>query len=169
MMALPLEGAGVLPHTVVRERRFLQPGHLLVSETPAAVTTILGSCISVCLWDPVRRIGGMNHFMLPMAATGSAASPRFGNVAMETLVEMLRARGARLPFLRARIYGGACMFANMKTTAGAKPHLGAQNADLALDFVSRSGIELVDVQVGGSRGRKLVFNTDEGSACLTLI
>jgi chemotaxis protein CheD len=153
---------------MARERRFLQPGQLLVCETPTAITTILGSCVAVCMWDPTRRIGGMNHFMLPMASAGAAASPRFGVVAMEELVAGLRARGARLPFLQARIYGGACMFAHMNPAAGHK-HLGAQNVDLALDFVGRRGIELVDVEVGGNRGRKLVFHTDEGSVCLTSI
>ena len=169
MMALALEGGGVMPEAI-RERRFLQPGHLLVCETPTTITTILGSCVAVCLWDSTRGIGGMNHFMLPMTATGSAASPRFGNVAMTTLVDELRKRGARLPFLQARIYGGACMFAAMNPAAGStKTHLGTQNVDLAIDFISRSGIEIVDVEVGGSRGRKLVFRTDEGTACLTLI
>jgi chemotaxis protein CheD len=172
MSALP-HHHGLVPvvekSPVVRERRFLQPGHLVVCEAPTTITTILGSCVAVCMWDPTRGVGGMNHFMLPMAITGSAAGPRFGAVAMEELVAGLRARGARLPFLRARVYGGSCMFAYMNPAAGDKVHLGTQNVNLALDFLSRSGIELVDVQVGGSRGRKLLFNTDEGSVCLTSI
>ena len=154
---------------IVRTRRFLQPGHLAVCETPTTITTILGSCVAVCMWDPISGVGGMNHFMLPLAATGAAASPRFGAVAMEELVQGLRTLGARLPFLRARVYGGSCMFANMNPAAGNKEHLGTQNVKLALAFVKSRGIELVDVQTGGSRGRKLLFNTDEGSICLTSI
>jgi chemotaxis protein CheD len=154
---------------VVRERRFLQPGHLLICEAPTTITTILGSCVAVCMWDPTRGVGGMNHFMLPMTTAGTAAGPRFGAVAMEELVAKLRGLGARLPFLRARVYGGSCMFAHMNPAAGNKVHLGTQNVNLALDFISRNGIELVDVQVGGSRGRKLLFQTDEGSVCLTSI
>ena len=91
-----------------RERRYLQPGQLVVSVMPAAITTILGSCVAVCLWEPHRGIGGMNHFMLPMAAgNGSASSPRFGPAAMEQLLTQVREAGARPPLLRARIYGGA--------------------------------------------------------------
>jgi chemotaxis protein CheD len=151
----------VLP-SVARERRYLQPGHLLVSAHPAAITTILGSCVAVCLWEPHRGIGGMNHFMLPM---GSATSARFGPAAMEQLVAKMRDAGARLPLLRARVFGGACMFHEMQSPE----HLGNKNAGLALDFLKRRGIEVVQTDVGGNRGRKLIFNTDEGSACLTLI
>ena len=73
--------------------------------------------------------------------------------------------GARRPLLRARVFGGACMFAPMQS----EQHLGAKNAELALDFLSRRGIEVVQIDVGGTHGRKLVFNTDEGSVCLSTI
>ena len=150
---------------VVRERRYVQPGQLFVSAQPTAITTILGSCIAVCLWEPQRGIGGMNHFMLPMAGNGAASSPRFGAAAMEQLLAKLREAGARLPLLRARVFGGACMFAQMQSAV----HLGQKNADVAMEFLRRRGIEIVQADVGGTRGRKLIFHTDEGTAWLTLI
>jgi chemotaxis protein CheD len=149
----------------VRERRFLQPGHLVVSTAPLVVTTILGSCVAVCLWDSQKRIGGMNHFMLPILAGSAASSARFGNVAMEELVEKLRAGGARLPFLHARVFGGSCMFAQMQSAS----HLGSKNVEVALDFLSRRAIEVVQVDVGGNRGRKVIFDTEQGTACLNMI
>jgi len=149
---------------LTRERRYLQPGQLLVSAQPAAITTILGSCVAVCLWEPMRGIGGMNHFMLPMGSGPAAQSARFGPAAMEQLVEQMRAAGARLPLVRARVFGGACMF-----ELPAAAQLGRKNADLALDFLQRRGIEVVQSDVGGARGRKVIFNTDEGTTCLTLI
>lgn len=152
-------------NATVRERRYLQPGQLLVPAQPAAITTILGSCVAVCLWEPQRRIGGMNHFMLPMPTGAATSSPRFGPSAMEQLINALRDAGARLPLLRARVFGGACMFAPMQSDA----HLGQKNAEVALDFLSRRGIEVVETDVGGNRGRKLIFHTDEGNAWLTLI
>jgi chemotaxis protein CheD len=148
-----------------RERRFLQPGHLVVSATPMSVTTILGSCVSVCLWDPQRGVGGMNHFMLPLLAGFSASSPRFGNVAMENLVVKLGEAGARLPFLRARVFGGACMFKQMQTPS----HLGAKNVQVALDFLSSRAIDVIQVDTGGNRGRKLIFDTELGAVCLNKI
>jgi chemotaxis protein CheD len=158
------EAGGEVP-VYVREWRYLQPGQLFVAKTPTTITTILGSCVAVCLWDAERRVGGLNHFMLPMVAGSAAASPRFGNVAMNELFAKMRDAGARLPFLRARVIGGACMFEAMRSSA----HLGRKNADFALDALSKRGIEVVQVEVGGNRGRKLIFNTDEGSACLTSI
>ena len=148
-----------------RPRRFLQPGHLVVSAQPLTVTTILGSCVSVCLWDQSKRVGGVNHFMLPNTAGGSVASPRYGNVAMDELVAGLCEAGARRALLQARVFGGACMFAQMQSAH----HLGSKNAELALDYLSRRGIEVVQVEVGGTRGRKLSFNTDQGTVCLTTI
>lgn len=150
---------------IERARRFLQPGHIFVAAKPATVTTILGSCVAVCLWDAQRRIGGLNHFLLPHPAAGVAASARFGNVAMELLVTSMREAGARIPFLRARVFGGACMFPQMQSSA----HLGVKNAELALDDLARRGIEVVEAHTGGNRGRKLIFNTDEGKAWLTTI
>lgn len=149
----------------VRERRFLQPGHLVVSVAPVAITTILGSCIAVCLWDSQKRIGGMNHFMLPLVAGSLTASPRFGNIAMEELIAKMRDAGARVPFLRARVFGGACMFAQMDSSS----HLGAKNAEMALTDLARRHIEVVQVDVGGNRGRKLIFDTQDGTACLNTI
>ena len=157
MSALPVEA---LPVT-----RFLQPGHLVIASQPTQITTILGSCVAVCLWDVTKRIGGMNHFMLPLASGRATGSPRFGNVAMSELLDGLRAIGARLPFLQARVFGGSCMFKEMQSSA----HLGQKNVDLALDFLARSGIEIVEVNTGGNRGRKLIYRTDEGVACLKSI
>jgi chemotaxis protein CheD len=150
---------------IVRERRFLQPGHMVVSAEPLTVTTILGSCVSVCLWDATRRVGGINHFMLPLAAPSTAGSLRFGDFAMWELVTRVCEVGGRTPFLKARVFGGACMFAPMQTAQ----HLGAKNADLALEFLHKRGIQVVQTDLGGTQGRKLSFNTDEGSVCLSKI
>lgn len=158
MSALPLD-------SVTRKTRFLQPGQLVVSTDPMQITTILGSCVTVCLYDLRLRAGGLNHFMLPHYSGSGTSSPRFGNVAMAELLGGMRAIGAKLPFLQARVYGGSAMFAQMKSS----DHLGQKNVDLALDFLSRNGIEIVDVETGGSRGRKLIYRTDEGSVCLTSI
>jgi len=164
MSVVIAEAGGTVPQ-VARERRFLQPGHLIVSAEPASITTILGSCVAVCLWDPRTFIGGMNHFMLPIPVTGHAASPRFGDVAMQQLVERMTAAGARMRSVRAKVFGGASMFA----VAGGRSHLGAQNAELAIAFLNRAAIPIVERDLGGTRGRKLIFHTDEGTSCLTLI
>lgn len=149
-----------LPATILRVPKYLQPGQLHVAQVPMVLTTILGSCVAVCLWDMRQRIGGMNHFMLPQLAGAGIKSPRFGNVAMQELLDRMIAAGGRLPYLRARVFGGSCMFELMKSSN----HLGQKNIQLALDFLSLRGIEIVQTEVGGDRGRKLRFHTDEGEA-----
>jgi chemotaxis protein CheD len=159
-----IEAAGLMP-APVRERKYVQPGQIHVSAKPTAITTILGSCVAVCLWDEQRQIGGLNHFMLPFTVGTAMASPRFGNVAMEMLLNEMKAAGGRQPLLRARVFGGSCMFEAMRSSA----HLGQKNVDLAMEILTRLRIEVVQVDVGGNRGRKIIFNTDEGSACLISI
>jgi len=153
------------PSPVTRLAQYIQPGHVHVARTPTQLTTILGSCVSVCLWDAGEGIGGMNHFMLPQATGGSVKSPRFGNFAMQDLFDKVQMAGARRAHLQARVFGGACMFEQMRSSA----HLGQKNIELALDFLSHRGIDVVETNVGGDHGRKLRFFTDTGDACLTLI
>jgi len=145
--------------------RFLQPGHLVIATEPMQVTTILGSCVAVCLFDTTKGIGGINHFMLPLAGGRTTSSARFGDVAMNELLDGVRNAGARLPFLQARVFGGASMFQEIKSTAS----LGLKNVELALDFLARAGINVIESNTGGHRGRKLIYRTDEGTVCLKSI
>ena len=154
-----------LPEDVVREQKYLQPGQLHVATKPTVLTTILGSCVSVCLFDRHSQIGGMNHFMLPHFAGSGVKSARFGNIAMQELLDRMIAAGANKPFIRARVFGGSCMFEQMRTSQ----HLGQQNIHLAIDFLTFRGIDIVQTDVGGDRGRKLKFHTDEGVAWQTSI
>ncbi len=140
---------------------YLHPGQLFASAEPSVVTTILGSCVSVCLYDAARGIGGLNHFLLPHWAGGEAASPRFGNVAITTLVERLGALGAPRSSLRAKLFGGACVTG----AAEHRPdHLGAKNAACATTILGELGIPILPGDLGGRRGRKLVFHTADGTA-----
>jgi chemotaxis protein CheD len=154
-----------LPAAIERETKYLQPGQLHVAYTPTTITTILGSCVAVCLFDFRARIGGTNHFMLPQFAGSGVQSARFGNVAMQELLDRMIAAGAHRAFLRARVFGGSCMFEQMRKAQ----HLGQQNINLAIDFLTFRGIDIVETNVGGDRGRKLRFHTDEGDAWLTSI
>jgi chemotaxis protein CheD len=159
-----VEAGGSVPLDQPREAVYLFPGQVFVSAKPARITTILGSCIAVCLYDQARRIGGMNHFMLAHYAGSGVASARFGNLAMDELLAKMAAAGARIPFLQARVFGGSCMFGPIQ--AG---HLGQKNEKLALDTLAAKGIRVIESETGGPRGRKLVFHTDEGKAWLNSI
>jgi len=76
---------------------YVQPGQLVVSAVPRTLSTILGSCVAVCLWDPAVAAGGMNHYLLPSGPRAAAASPRFGEVAVPDLVQRLVGLGGDGP------------------------------------------------------------------------
>lgn len=143
---------------------YLHPGHLHISPEPAAVTTILGSCVSVCVYDRAAGIGGINHYLLPFWSGNGTSSPRFGNVAMKALVERVLTLGGRRASIEAKVFGGACVLAAFRMPQGR--HLGDHNVDCALEALAAEGIPVVARDTGGERARKLVFHTDTGAAWL---
>jgi chemotaxis protein CheD len=147
-------GAGPLPETAV----YLHPGQVVVSDRPCVVTTVLGSCVAVCLWDEGRSVGGVNHFVLPHGPTGGDGA-RFGDTATRRLVVELRELGARR--LVARIVGGACVLEPFRR---GRQHLGARNVAAARSVLASEGIPVLFEDVGGDRGRKLEFHTRDGRA-----
>ncbi len=149
-----------------RERVYVSPGGFSVARTPTAISTVLGSCVSVCLWDPERQIGGLNHFLLPHWNEGGAAAWRYGNTAVDGLIEALVACGARLGNLQAKLFGGARVLSAMP---GAEGHLGRRNVEVAEENLRRRAIPIVSSAVGGERGRKVIFHTDDGSAWVKLL
>jgi chemotaxis protein CheD len=135
---------------------YLHPGQIYAASHAALVTTILGSCVAVCLWDPVARVGGMNHFLLP-----HGKGPRYGNDAMEQLIAQMTDRGAFVARMVAKVFGGACVIAGF---TGARKAIGTQNTEAALRFLAAHEIPVRAEQTGGSRGRKLLFHTGSGQA-----
>ena len=147
---------------IQRAQRYLHPGEVHAPIVATAVKTLLGSCISVCLWDPRSRLGGINHFLLPMGSANADRPGRFGNFALPLLYEALLQNGASATGLTAKVFGGAAMLA----VPPSSHHIGAQNLQAALSWLGRAQIPVVASDVGGARGRKLVFHTDDGSVSL---
>lgn len=145
---------------VGRLRVYLQVGQFFASAEPASVVTVLGSCVAVCLFDSLARVGGMNHYLLPLAVERER-SARFGNVALEILLSQVLERGARKGNLRAKVFGGAGVLGGFQRSGRS---LGRENVSLALRILEAEGIPIVDGDVGGQRGRKVVFQVDDGSA-----
>jgi len=136
-------------------RLFLSPGEVIVSAEPAVISTVLGSCVSITLWDKERGIGGLNHFVLPRGGT----SARYGDTAVLELIDGLLEQGARLRGLEAKVFGGAAVL-----PVGGEGSVGAANVAFALGELSRRGIPVVGRRTGGERGRLVMFNTGTGDA-----
>ena len=138
------------------ESVYLHPGHIHTGRQAAFISTILGSCVAVCLWDPVARIGGMNHFLLP-----SGKGPRYGNSAMRQLLDDMTSHGAFTARMVAKVFGGASVIAGF---TGSRHAIGTQNVEAALRFLFAHSIPVRGEQTGGQRGRKLLFHTGTGQA-----
>lgn len=131
-------------------------GEYEISEDPTVVmTTVLGSCIAVCMFDTTRRIGGLNHFLLPNREGGGGASVRYGAYAMELLINGLLRKGAERGRLRAKVFGGASMIGNLRD-------IGASNAAFARQFLSDEGIPCVAESVSGTAARRIRFWPTDG-------
>jgi chemotaxis protein CheD len=142
---------------------YLLPGELVAvgADSQRTLTTILGSCVSVCLWDRRGRGGGMNHFLLPRRGPDTPRSGRYGDAAVSLLVSKVLALGADRRDLRAKIFGGAHVLASVPM--GART-LGNENVQVAVAALRDEGVQVVSEDVGGTRGRKLAFNTVDGTA-----
>lgn len=123
----------------------------------ASITTILGSCIAACLYDPQAHCGGMNHFLLPESEGSTAPAASFGINAMELLINALIKSGAERPRLRAKIFGGARMIAGLSD-------VGAKNATFIQGFLQREGIPCDAMSLGGTQARRVQFWPQSGRA-----
>jgi len=140
----------------VERRVYLYPGGLWAEAEAGVITTVLGSCVSVCLWDPHAGLGGINHFILPRG--GATVSARYGNHALPMLLERVLALGARRETLFACVFGGASVLAGESSG----PRLGSRNVATAFEFLEANGIPVLRQDVGGREGRKLTFRTADG-------
>lgn len=144
-----------------RGQHHLHAGQIAAFAAPTEIATILGSCVAVCLWDEGAGVGGMNHFLLPHWVGNGLASPRFGNIAVGSLIEQLLALGGRMDRLKAKLFGGACV---INAAGPGRDHLGTKNVEVALRILEREGIRVTALDTGGRRARKLLFYTDGGDA-----
>ena len=146
---------------------YLHPGELYVSSSPANLKIIVGSCVAVCMYDSRLKMGGATHYLLPTKDGEGPSSPRYGDVAITTLLQELRKFGSRKQDLQTHLYGGACVLSAF--SGGSRGLVGEQNIRLASDLLSRESIAVVRWDTGGSKGRKVTVRTDTGEITCTLI
>jgi chemotaxis protein CheD len=151
----PLEIASILP------------GEYFVSREPMIVYTVLGSCVSACVRDPLLGVGGMNHFMLP-APKGDGRSDswgesaRYGSYAMEMLINEILKRGGRKDRLEVKVFGAGRIYEGGLD-------VGAGNAAWMLAFLEREGFQPITTDLGGNWPRKVYYFTESGRVLLKRI
>jgi chemotaxis protein CheD len=128
------------------------PGQYHASGDDIVIVTVLGSCVSACLWDPLRRIGGMNHFMLPGTNAGAPASATLGMYAMEVLINRMLKLGAERSRLQAKVFGGASVLEGMDAL-----NVGTQNGAFVLGFLAEERIAVSAQDLYDVCPRKVYF------------
>jgi len=137
------------------------PGEFYVSAGEEMISTVLGSCVSACIFDARRRLGGMNHFMLPEPAPGGVAgrddwagvagrAARYGSDAMEQLINAILGAGGRRDELEVKIVGGGRVLAQMTD-------IGRRNIDFVRRYVETERLRLVAADVGDVYPRQVQF------------
>lgn len=146
-------------HTHKAPSAKILPGEYYVTTNEECITTVLGSCVSACIRDPVTGVGGMNHFMLPgeqgnnssWGADDGLSTARFGVTAMEMLINEILKQGARKDRLESKLFGGGEILA-MEFN-----NVGARNAAFALEFMATEMLSVAAQDLGGPHPRKVMF------------
>ena len=134
-----------------------QGERLATSEADARISTLLGSCVACCLWDPIAKVGGMNHILLAVQPNCPDMVPNLTAMnAMELLVNDLLKLGACRHRLLAKAFGGASMITGLS-------RIGAENGQFLLAYLEREGIECVSLSLGGEYARHIVFTPSNGA------
>lgn len=137
------------------------PGEYFATKDDTMIVTVLGSCVSVCMRDPITRVAGMNHFLLPAnkdEVSFNSDSARYGVYAMEILINHLMKLGASRQRLQAKVFGGGNVLKQLKTN-----NIGTQNANFVLEYLRAEKIEIVAQDLLGEFPRKVYFFPTTGA------
>ena len=134
-----------------------QGEHAVTDDPGASISTLLGSCVACCLWDPITKVGGMNHILLAIKPNCPEMTPNLSAVnQMELLINDMLKLGALRSRLKAKAFGGASMVSGLS-------EIGAGNARFLLGFLQQEGIECLSQSLGGKLARQIVFNPATGA------
>jgi chemotaxis protein CheD len=138
---------------------YLIEGMIFVSAEEYHVITVLGSCVSVCLWDPYLKIGGMNHYIFSLWNGKGLPTPRYGNIAIPKLIKKMMHHGCKKVNIKAKVFGGASVLSQINYRENGE---WMNNIILAEDMLKEEGIPIISFDVGEHFGRKIKFNTRTG-------
>lgn len=148
----------------ITAKHYLYPSAIFASKAPTLVTTVLGTCVAVCLYDPVTHIGGINHFMLPLWKGEGLASPKYGDIAIDRLLHKMLSLGAGKGSLQAKVFGGLS-----RTPDFSVYNIGGRNVQLAQNYLGQLNIPVLAHHVGGDLPRKVLFSTHTGEVLMKVL
>jgi chemotaxis protein CheD len=149
----------------IAKRYTVFPGQFIITTAPALISTVLGSCVSVCVWDKELKMAGMNHYLLPGDMNGETNDWNRGRSATRQLVRSLINRNARIENLEAKVFGGC----NSLYQKNDLYRIGERNVEMAMNVLSELQIKVKAHHTGGAFGRKIVFNTLTGKVRMRLL
>lgn len=137
-------------------RKFIHVGEIFVAINPNEIVTVLGSCVSVCLYDKVEMIGGMNHYLLPLWNGNGLESPKYGNISIPKIIENMENIGCSRRNMEAKIFGGA----NIHKTNTEGQMIGQKNVMIAKEILRQYMIPIKAEDTGGNHGRRIMMISD---------
>jgi len=146
------------------KKLYLFPGEAFVSKTPYVVDTVLGSCVSVAIYDTVLGFGGINHFMLPEWNGDGLPGNKYGETAISHLIQKMLNMGSNRGNLIAKVFGGS----ELNDSNGIF-QIGTRNTSIAFDILKREKIPVLSRSVGGNLSRKVIFYSDTGDVLIRMI
>ncbi len=142
---------------------FLQPGEFFVADADYQMRTMLGSCVSITLWHPFKRVGAMSHFLLPMRGASDRSEgldARYGDEALQLMLGELKALGVAASQCQGKVFGGGNMFPD-HLHAGAM-NVGQRNGEAALELLNHHGVPIVSESLFGIGHRQIIFDVSNG-------
>jgi len=155
-------------------RIIIDPGEFYVSAKQEVISTLLGSCVGACLYDPVNKIIGMNHFLLAYKKHSydkpaiESEEGRYGMQAMELLINAMMAKGASRLNLKAKCFGGADVL-RIRGEPGGRQSVGSVNIEFIREFLKNEKIPMVGSSLGGQFGRNVHFVGEDFSVFVKMI
>ena len=149
------------------KRKFLLPGEYYASKIQCEIATLLGSCVSVCLYDNALKVAAMNHYLLDTEESGAepAHSARYGSYAIPHIFDLMMRFGSNKKDITAQIFGGGIVVKCLD----AGNSIGTKNIEFAQSFLKQERIPITREDVGGNFGRKIWFNSETGNVKRNLI
>ena len=145
------------------QAHYLFPSNIYASNEHCVIQTLLGSCVAICLHDPVLKIGGMNHYMLPLWNGHGLETPKYGNIAIEMILEKMIRLGSKKQNIQAKVFGGANIHDQKILT------IGERNISIAQSTLENHKIPVIASSVGGEMGRNIKFDTCDGKVIMKYI